>query len=124
MTIETLGYYFQKGNGRLVVAEINYNCPVCNCVVTGNLFNVIFNAWTPKEDIEAINRARFHNRKLPKRIENVIRHDLLAAEFGKSHRLKFIPDCQEGAWDDEAGEARCWDCCGVQDHNLASVNED
>jgi len=114
---EELGYFFERRRGRLEIAELNFKCPVCDIQVPSCIFHVIFTAWTPEEDIEAINMARFHNRKLPKRLENSIRYELLQMNdgTGRSLRLKFMPELDgvDGWYDEEAGEARCGKCCGV-----------
>jgi len=121
-----LGYFFERYRRRLEIAEINWNCPVCDTKVPDTIFHVIFTAWTPEEDIDAINMSRFHNRKLPKRLENSIRYELLQMNdgTGRSLRLKFMPELDgvDGGWDEEAGEPRCNKCCGVDFDADASVN--
>ena len=120
-------YWFEPKKGRIEVADSVWPCGKCGELVPSHAFNVIFTQWVSDYDIEAINLSRFHNRKLPIRIERSIRMELLnTGKIGrsKSHRLKFMPELANkwGSYDEEADESRCDECCGTGPSDT-SVNE-
>jgi len=109
------GYWFDPQRGTVQLGCDFWDCEKCGKEIPSMTCNVVFSAWVHEDDMDAVNRSRLRNRKLPKGIENTIRMDLLKTSTGKCHRLRFRPELAGvyGWYDEEAGDARCEDCCGT-----------